>query len=176
MRPVALDSANEVEQVVRNLLRESKAWGHYPTPVDQIAKFGELAIERKIDLGKADEAFLPRQFGFLSSALKKILGLIDFRHRKIYLDQTISPNRQNFIKLHEVGHGVLPWQRELREGYGDDEFTLSPEIDEQFELIEAHMEEVRKLNPDGTFPTICIDKVVLTGFNEDKVRKALNLP
>jgi glutaredoxin len=41
---------------------------------------------------------------------------------------------------------------------------------------ERAIEEVRKLNPDGTFPTICIDEIVLAGFNEDKVRKALNLP
>ncbi len=67
-----------------------------------------------------------------------MLGLIDFRHRKIYLDQTVSANRQNFIKLHEVGHGVLPRQRHLREGYGDDEFTLEPEIDEQFEREANH--------------------------------------
>src|SRR5206468_1429794 len=138
MRAVTLDSAAEVEHVVRNLLRESKAWGRFPTPVDQIASFGDLAIERHLDLSKADEGFLPRQFGFLSSALKKVLGLIDFRHRKIYLDQTVSVNRQNFIKLHEVGHGVLPWQRHLREGYGDDEFTLEPEIDEQFEREANH--------------------------------------
>jgi len=38
------------------------------------------------------------------------------------------------------------------------------------------MEEVRRLNPDATFPTICIDETVLAGFNEDNVRKALNLP
>jgi glutaredoxin-like protein NrdH len=41
---------------------------------------------------------------------------------------------------------------------------------------EQAVAEVRKLNPDGTFPTICIDEVVLAGFNEDNVRKALNLP
>jgi hypothetical protein len=67
-----------------------------------------------------------------------VLGLIDFRHRRIYLDQTVSANRQNFIKLHEVGHGVLPWQRKLREGYGDDEFTLTPEINDHFEREANH--------------------------------------
>ena len=37
------------------------------------------------------------------------------------------------------------------------------------------MEEVRRLNPDASFPTICIDDLVLAGFNEDNVRKALDL-
>lgn len=138
MRTTSLDSATEVEHVVRNLLRESKAWGRFPTPVDKIVNFGELSIAQHVDLSKADEGFLPRQFGFLSSALKKVLGLIDFRQRTIYLDQTVSASRQNFIKLHEVGHGVLPWQRQLREGYGDDALTLDPEIDEQFEREANH--------------------------------------
>jgi glutaredoxin-like protein NrdH len=40
---------------------------------------------------------------------------------------------------------------------------------------ERVMNEVRKLNPDCTFPTICIDEDVIVGFNEAKLRKALNL-
>ena len=40
---------------------------------------------------------------------------------------------------------------------------------------ERIMNEVRKLNPDCTFPTICIDEIIIVGFNEEKLRKALNL-
>jgi glutaredoxin-like protein NrdH len=40
---------------------------------------------------------------------------------------------------------------------------------------ERIMNEVRKLNPDCTFPTICIDDDVIVGFNEDKLRKALGI-
>jgi glutaredoxin-like protein NrdH len=35
------------------------------------------------------------------------------------------------------------------------------------------MDEVRKLNPECTFPTICIDDKVVIGFNEERIRKAL---
>ena len=35
------------------------------------------------------------------------------------------------------------------------------------------MDEVRKLNPECTFPTICIDDKVVVGFNEERIRKAL---
>ena len=38
------------------------------------------------------------------------------------------------------------------------------------------MDEVRKFNPDCSFPTICIDEHVIVGFNEEKLRKALKLP
>jgi glutaredoxin-like protein NrdH len=43
------------------------------------------------------------------------------------------------------------------------------------EKRERIMNEVRKLNPDCTFPTICIDDDVIVGFNEDKLRKALGI-
>ena len=41
------------------------------------------------------------------------------------------------------------------------------------EQREKVMEEVRKLNPDCTFPTIRIDDKVVVGFNEERIRKAL---
>lgn len=40
---------------------------------------------------------------------------------------------------------------------------------------ERILDEVRKLNPDCSFPTICIDDDVIVGFNEEKLRKALDL-
>jgi glutaredoxin-like protein NrdH len=38
---------------------------------------------------------------------------------------------------------------------------------------EKVMDEVRKLNPECTFPTICIDDDVLVGFNKERILKAL---
>lgn len=40
---------------------------------------------------------------------------------------------------------------------------------------ERVMNELRKLNPDCSFPTICIDDTIIVGFNEEKLRKALDL-
>ncbi|MFA5072889.1 MAG: glutaredoxin family protein [Nitrospirota bacterium] len=40
---------------------------------------------------------------------------------------------------------------------------------------EQIMNEVRKLNPDCTFPTICIGDIVIVGFDEKKLREALSL-
>jgi glutaredoxin-like protein NrdH len=39
---------------------------------------------------------------------------------------------------------------------------------------ERILDEVRKLNPDCSFPTICIGDVVIVGFNEEKLRNALD--
>jgi len=41
---------------------------------------------------------------------------------------------------------------------------------------ESVMDEVRKLNPECSFPTICIGDVIIVGFNEEKLKKALNMP
>lgn len=38
---------------------------------------------------------------------------------------------------------------------------------------EAVMNEVRKLNPDCSFPTICIGDTVVVGFNEERISRAL---
>lgn len=39
---------------------------------------------------------------------------------------------------------------------------------------ERILDEVKKLNPDCSFPTICIGDVVIVGFNEEKLRNALD--
>jgi glutaredoxin-like protein NrdH len=40
---------------------------------------------------------------------------------------------------------------------------------------ERIMNEVRKFNPECSFPTICIDDDVIVGFNEEKLRTALGI-
>lgn len=40
---------------------------------------------------------------------------------------------------------------------------------------ERVMAEVRKLNPDCTFPTICIDDTIIVGFQEELLRRKLGL-
>jgi len=37
------------------------------------------------------------------------------------------------------------------------------------------MEDIRKLNPDCTFPTIVIGDKIIVGFEEKKIKKALGL-
>lgn len=40
---------------------------------------------------------------------------------------------------------------------------------------ERVVDEVRKLNPDCSFPTICIGDTIIIGFHEDKLKKALDM-
>jgi glutaredoxin len=40
---------------------------------------------------------------------------------------------------------------------------------------EHAIDEVKKLNPDCSFPTICIGDTVIIGFHEGKLKKALEI-
>jgi IrrE N-terminal-like domain len=137
MKSPPLESADDIDKIARNILMASKAWGKLPTPVDQITAFAELQIEGGVDLSTVDPGFFTKNFNFLSRALTKAIGLVDFRQKVIYLDHTQSDSRKNFVKLHEVGHRALSWQSELL-GFMDDESTLEPCVKDQFEREASH--------------------------------------
>src|SRR5262249_48347154 len=76
--------------------------------------------------------FFTRSFSVFRAALNKVIGLVDLRENVIYLDTTVVPQKRTFVKLHETGHKVLPWQRQTYV-YLDDETTLDPDVYELFE-------------------------------------------
>ena len=131
MRPSPIDSASEIETVAQAVLRASKALGVYPTPVDRIVAEAQLRIEEGVDLSLAVPGFFTRTFEGIGRVSRKVLGLLDFRQKTIYLDLSQKEPRQRFIKLHEVGHDVLPWQSDTYKW--DDEKTLDPLTRQTFE-------------------------------------------
>ena len=127
-----IDGAAEIDKIARNVLIGSKAWGKFPTPVDQIVSYTELRIAKGVDLSKVDPGFFATNLHAFQRAVSKILGAIQVRERTIYLDLSQKLERQNFIKLHETGHDALPWQHDLYV-HLDDEHTLDPDTDDLFE-------------------------------------------
>ncbi len=127
----ALESSGDISKISENLLRGAKAWGVFPTPVEKIVTYAELCVADSIDLSAVEPGFLEK-FGFIPKVLDKLLGMIDFRQRTIYIDQSMKASRQNFVKLHEVFHGVLPWQSDVL-GRADDAKTLDPDVEQLFE-------------------------------------------
>jgi IrrE N-terminal-like domain len=125
-------SADDIDKIVKNLLMVSGAWGKFPTPVDQLVSYAELQVERGVDLSKVEPGFFTKKFDFLSRALTKAIGIVDFRQRVIYLDHSQIEARKNFIKLHEVGHKALTWQSDLL-GFMDDESTIEASVKDDFE-------------------------------------------
>lgn len=127
-----LDDSEVIDKIARDILVGSGAIGKFPTPIDDIIAYTGLSIANGIDLSHPEAEFLNLTKGFFGTISRKVLGMIDLRDKIIYLDQSQPKPRKNFVSLHEVGHGVLPWQRDLM-GCLDDETTLGPEIEELYE-------------------------------------------
>ncbi|XOV74839.1 MAG: ImmA/IrrE family metallo-endopeptidase [Phycisphaerales bacterium] len=51
----------------------------------------------------------------------------------MHLDKTVHAAKLPFLKLHELGHGLLPWQRDIYALTADCKQTLDPEVNDLFE-------------------------------------------
>ncbi len=137
-------SKKDIEKISYEVLKQSKALGVFPTPVEKILNYTELAIDSGIDLSKVDKSFIDRlkdgsssKIKVLQSGLSKIAGIFDRREKKIYVDFSLTNGKKNFVKLHEIGHGILPWQNAILLA-SDNNQTLMDLYENQFEA-EANM-------------------------------------
>lgn len=123
----------DIEKHSLEVLKGCKGLDVFPTPVDSIVEYTELAIATGIDLSSVNESFFSNfSSDLLRSGLSKIRGILDRSHKIIYLDLSQKTSRQGFVKLHEVGHEILPWQKKSL-AYLDDDNTLGEDINEDFE-------------------------------------------
>ncbi len=129
-----LPSSGDIDKISLDILKRSKSWGVFPTPVDRIVDFSELLVNNQIDISTVQESYLQRAPAALFKALGKVRGLFDRTKKTIYLDLSQLPTRKNFVKLHETGHGVLPWQQKIHEIIEDDDHSLSAHANEEFEM------------------------------------------
>jgi hypothetical protein len=127
------ESKDEIDKIASNLLKASKALGKFPTPIDDIIQCANLKVDQKVDLSKVDSKFWTDKLSLLKRALHKVLGVAIPRKRIIYLDFSLLPGRQHFIKLHETGHHVLPWQASLYEASEDDNVTIDISVKDLYE-------------------------------------------
>lgn len=124
----------DIEDVSFDILKQSKALGVFPTPVDKIVQYSELYVDRKADIFNIPKNYLSKSSEALKKALRKVRGMLDRREKIIYLDLTQTPTRQKFVQLHECGHEVLPWQRKLYDVIEDDEISIDPDVKDEFEF------------------------------------------
>lgn len=122
----------DIEKISLEILKHSKALDVFPTPVSKIVEYSELVVSECIDLSKVEHSFIEKASTKFSNLIKNVRGILDRREKTIYLDLTQLPSRQTFVKLHEVGHHVLPWQEKSMSFLDDDE-TLDSETKTQFE-------------------------------------------
>lgn len=123
-----------VRKEARRLLSEAGALGCFPTPVEEIMAAAQIEEIPDPVLSKGFLSRLRKRAGdALKKALTKVVGLFDAHARFVYIDQTLHAVKQTFVRLHETGHGFLPWQREIYAVVEDCEKTLDPDVADQFE-------------------------------------------
>jgi Zn-dependent peptidase ImmA (M78 family) len=125
---------NRVRQEAERMLMEADALGRLPTPVTDIMAAAKITVDPENVL---DASFLERMHlkasSVLKRALSKVRGLFDAHERLVFIDQSVHKSKQTFLKLHETGHAVLPWQRNIYAVVEDCDETLSPDIADLFD-------------------------------------------
>jgi len=69
-------------------------------------------------------------------ALRKIRGILDIQERIVWVEPLLHRHRRFFIKLHELGHEVLKWHRDLFVVTSEDD--LRPNVRRLFESEANH--------------------------------------
>lgn len=130
-------SPHELRRVrveAKRALKESGALGVFPTPVAAIMKAAQV---REVEDDILNEGFVARMRAkagsALKSALSKVLGLLHASAGLVYIDRTLMVVKQTFIRLHEAGHGFLPWQRGLYAVVEDCKKTLESDVADLFD-------------------------------------------
>lgn len=130
-----LDEREEVARYAQRALREAAAIGVFPTPVDQILEAAKIEVQ-PIAIDEGHLAWLRQRAEAagqaLKSALSKLWGVFDPAARTAYIDPETPQAKMPFLKLHEGGHAVLPWQSVFGH-FEDCRKTLAPEVKDAFE-------------------------------------------
>jgi len=118
---------SRVRSEAARALAEAGALGVFPTPIDHIMSVARVE-EVKEDV--LNPGFIARLRGSISGALRsavsKVLGLFHASAGLVYIDQTLMAVKRRFVRLHEAGHGFLPWHRPMYALVEDCEKSLDP--------------------------------------------------
>ena len=117
----------------RRVLRLASAFGQFPTPVTDIVAASGLHVESHDISPQFLAAVQEEAQGALKRALAKVIGLLDVRGRTMHIDSSVHYARRPFLMLHELGHGVLPWQREAYSLTADCRKSILPDVADLFE-------------------------------------------
>jgi Zn-dependent peptidase ImmA (M78 family) len=129
------DSQDEISALADHAIRKAGAIGRLPTPMDDL--ISAAGVRDEPNPNALQESFLASlaasaRNGF-QLALQKIRGIADLRERVVHVPNNSTPPRLLFAKGHELGHQVIPWQQ-MNIGYQDDNFSLSPETEDLFDI------------------------------------------
>jgi Zn-dependent peptidase ImmA (M78 family) len=122
-----------VRKEAERALRETQAMGVFPTPIDRVMAAANVREETT----ELNASFLSKMRDVAGAALKralsKVVGLFHASTGIVFIDHTLHRIKQRFVRLHEAGHGFLPWQRPMYVVVEDCEKSLDPEAADLFD-------------------------------------------
>ena len=126
-----------VRKEAERALREAGALGIFPTPVERIMTVAKVEEVREDVLNPGFIAKLRAKAEQAGQALKravsKVMGIFQAASGLVFLDQTLMAVKKRFVRLHESGHGFMPWQRPMYALVEDCEKALDPEAADIFD-------------------------------------------
>jgi len=109
--------------------------GRLPTPINDLIAAAGVREEENPEALK--ESFLASIAESVRDSfrltLQKVRGIADLRERVVHVPTNSTPPRRLFVKGHELGHQVIPWQQ-VNSGYQDDDYSLSSEAEDVFDI------------------------------------------
>jgi Zn-dependent peptidase ImmA (M78 family) len=126
-----------VRKEAERMLAEAGALGRFPTSIPDILSAAKVEVAPSNALDENLLDWIRKKAGTASANLKralgKVIGLFDSKSRLIFIDHAVLPVKQTFIKLHETGHAVLPWQKDIYGVIEDCKLTLASEVSDLFD-------------------------------------------
>lgn len=126
-----------IREQARIALKAADALGCFPTPVDEVIAAAKHTVAAPLEIDDGFLAKMQKKAGragkALRSALSKVWGVLDVAAKLVHLDKLVPAYKVPFLKLHELGHGLLPWQRDIYAVTADCAQTIDPEVSEIFE-------------------------------------------
>ena len=124
----------QVRLEASRILTAAGALGRFPTPTVDLLQVAHIEeVEEDVLNLSLIERLRHKASDALKRALAKVEGIFDAVAGLIYIDRTLHICRQNFIRLHEAGHGFMQWQRRLYKVVEECERSLDPELADSFD-------------------------------------------
>lgn len=115
------------------LLERADAYGQIPTPLDQLISVSQLVTTNEIILDFEEKQQLRQRFGDLvDRVINKLQGAVHLKAREVWVQPELYLPKKRFVTAHEIGHDLLPWQRDSL-AYLDDEQRLRADVKLAFE-------------------------------------------
>lgn len=131
----------ELKIYAERILEGAGVKNRIPVPENEILSYSQLIKEGSAELSDVSESIFKKTGIWVLNGIKKVLGILDYREKVIYVSPEIHAKKDKFVTFHEVAHHTIPWHQEIF--YADDAYTLSFSTEKKIEAeanqLAAHL-------------------------------------